>query len=119
MVVREKNDLLQWLKFFLVGVIETAQSSIDTFDKTLQLQREVDEKIQSLGRRAANAQKVVHYLYQRPVINVAIVARVAEISSTPAYKLIADLERLEIIKEMTGAKRGRTYLFTSYVNLFT
>ncbi|MFP6748361.1 MAG: Fic family protein [Alphaproteobacteria bacterium] len=119
MRVREQNDLLQWFKFFLVGVIETAQGSIGTFDKTLQLQRAIDEKIRSLGSRAANAQKIVHYLFQRPVINAAVVGKVANISPASAYKLVADLERLEIVKEITGAKRGKTYVFTSYVRLFT
>jgi len=57
MRVREKNDLLQWFKFFLVGIIETAKSSIETFDAILQLQKEVEEKIQTLGSRATNAQK--------------------------------------------------------------
>src|ERR1700723_1451423 len=33
--VREQNDLQQWFKFFLVGVIETAKSGISTFDNIL------------------------------------------------------------------------------------
>ncbi len=118
MRVREKNDLLQWFKFFLVGVIETAKNSIDTFDKTLQLQKEVDEKIQSLGSRAANACKVIHYLYQKPIIDASTTRAVAEISAASAYKLIADLERLEILREITGSKRGKTYMFSSYISLF-
>jgi hypothetical protein len=43
--VREKNDLLQWFKFS-GGIIETAKSSISTFDNILKLQKQVD-KIQS------------------------------------------------------------------------
>ena len=39
MRVREKNDILQWFKFFLVGVIETAKQSIKTFDSILKLQK--------------------------------------------------------------------------------
>lgn len=119
MRVREKNDLLQWYKFFLVGIIETAKNSIKTFDDILQLQKEVDIKIQSLGSRAANAQKVLNYLYQRPIIDAAKVSEEAEVSPASAYKLIADFERLEILKEITGGKRGKTYMFSSYLRLFT
>ena len=43
--VREKNDLSQWLKFFLVGVIETAKNGINTFDSILKLQKEVEIKL--------------------------------------------------------------------------
>ncbi len=119
MRVREKNDSLQWFKFFLVGIIETAKNSIETFDNILQLQKDVDTKIQTLGRRAANAQKVMNALYQRPIIDASCVSKAANISPASAYKLIADLERLDILTEMTGGKRGKRYLFSSYLRLFT
>ena len=118
MRVREKNDLLQWFKFFLVGIIETAKSSIATFDNILKLQKQVNNQIQSLGSRTANAQKVLHYLYQRPMIDAARVGEAAEISSASAYKLIADLEKFGILKEITGGKRGKMYLFAAYLQLF-
>jgi len=119
MRVREKNDTLQWFKFFLLGVIETAKNSIETFDGILQLQKNVEEKIQSLGSRAANAQKILNYLYQRPMIDAARASKVAEVTAPSAYRLISDLERLEILTEFTGGKRGKRYLFSSYLRLFT
>ena len=118
MRVREKNDLLQWFKFFLVGVIETAKSSITTFDNILKLQKQVEAQIQTLGSRTANAQKVLHYLYKRPMVDAAKVCKVADISSASAYKLIADLEQFGILKEITGGKRGKMYVFDAYLKLF-
>lgn len=118
MRVREKNDLLQWFKFFLVGIVETAKNSIATFDKILKLQQDVEKRIHSLGSRTANAQKVMHYLYQRPMIDAAKVAEVTGVSPASAYKLIVDLERLGILKEITGGKRGKQYLFDAYLKLF-
>ncbi len=118
MRVREKNDLLQWFRFFLVGIIETAKSSIATFDNILKLQKQVDSQIQSLGSRTANAQKVLNYLYQHPMIDAAKVGKVANISPASAYKLIADLEQFGILKEITGGKRGKTYVFNAYLHLF-
>ena len=81
------------VQVFLVGIIETAKNSIATFDNILKLQKQVDSKIQSLGSRTANAQKVLHYLYQRPMIDAARVGEAAGISPASAYKLIADLEQ--------------------------
>ena len=118
MRVREKNDLLQWFKFFLVGVIETARNSIATFDGILKLQKQVDSQIKTLGSRTANAQKVINYLYQHPMIDAAKVGEVAEISPASAYKLIADLEQFGILKEITGGKRGKMYVFDAYLQLF-
>jgi Fic family protein len=116
--VREKNDLLQWFRFFLVGVIETAKSSISTFDNILKLQKQVDRQIQPLGSRTANAQKILHCLYQRPMIDAAKVGQVTGVSPASAYKLIADLEQLGILNEITGGKRGKIYAFTAYLQLF-
>lgn len=62
MRVREKNDITQWFKFFLVGIIETAQKSIRTFDGILKLQKEIDSKIQTLGSRISDAQLIIKLL---------------------------------------------------------
>jgi len=118
MRTREKNDVLQWCKFFLVGVIETARSSTTTFDNILKLQKQVEAQLQTLGSRTANAQKVVYYLYQHPVVNAARVGEVASVSPASAYKLIVDLERFGILKEITGGKRSKKYVFDAYLKLF-
>lgn len=116
--VREKNDLTQWFKFFLVGVIETAKNSVTTFDSILKLQKEVEVKIQTLGSRSNNAQLIVNYLFQRPILDASKVKDLTNLSLPSVYKLIDDLEKLDIIKETTGAKRGKIYMFREYTNLF-
>lgn len=118
MLVREKGSLNQWLKFFLVGVIETAKSSINTFDGILQLQKQIDAKIQTLGSRAGNAQKVMHYLYQKPVLSATKIGEVTKLSAATSYKLTADFERLGILVEVTGALRGKLYVFKEYLDYF-
>lgn len=118
MKVRTSNDIKQWFKFFLVGIIETAKGSIKTFDNIMKLQKEVDSKIQRLGARTSNARAVVNQLYLRPLTNVQKVADLTELSMPAAYKLVYELEQLGILKEITGAKRGKQYWFDEYLNLF-
>lgn len=118
MKVRSSNDLKQWFKFFLVGVIETAKGSISTFDNIMKLQKEVDEKVQLLGARANNARAVVSRLYLHPLINVQKVSDLTGLSLPSAYKLVEELENLGILKEITGAKRGKQYWFDAYIELF-
>ncbi len=62
---------------------------------------------------------MVNYLYQRPIIDAASVSAVADISPASAYKLIASLEQFGILKEITGGKRGRLYMFSAYLGLFS
>jgi Fic family protein len=102
----------------LVGTIETAKNSVTTFDHILKLQKQVEQKIQPLGSRTPNAQKVLNYLYQKPVINPSKIVELTSLSPASAYKLIADLEKLSILKEVTGEKRGKMYVFDEYLHLF-
>ena len=118
MNVREKNDINQWFKFFLVGIIETSKKGIATFDSIMQLQKQNDIKIQGLGSRAANAQKITNYLYVRPIINAEKVSELSGVSKPSAYKLISSMEKIGILKEITGGQRGRTYVFENYLSLF-
>lgn len=118
MKVRSANDIQQWFKFFLVGVIETAKGSIETFDNIMKLQKSVDEKIQTLGARTSNARVVVSQLYMRPLINVQKVSDLTGLSLPSAYKLVNELENLGVLKEITGAKRGKQYWFQEYIELF-
>ena len=117
-MVREENKVEQWFKFFLVGIIETCRSGISTFDGIMQLQKQVDINIQSLGNRIAPAKAVTDYLYQRPLINAEMVSKVSGISMPSAYKLIKNLEKIGVLNEVTGGLRGRIYVFEDYLNLF-
>ena len=118
MRVREKGDLLQWFKFFLVGVIETAKKGITTFDKILKLEKDVEDRLQGLGSRSKNARIIMNELFNRPIINVRKAKQITGLSLPSVYRLIDDLEKLKIVNEMTGAKRGKNFLFKDYVNLF-
>lgn len=116
--VREKADLSQWFKFFLVGIIEIAKNGINTFDGILKLQKDVEVKLQTLGNRSYNAQLILNHLYQRPIIDAQKAKDLTGLSAPSVYKLIEELEKLEILTEVTGAKRGKIYLFKEYTELF-
>ncbi len=118
MRVRTHDDIKQWLKFFLVGVIETAKNGVKTFDEILKLKQQTELDIQTLGSRSSNAQKILHYLLKRPVIDVNKIIEITEVSPKTAYNLITDMEGLKILQEVTGGKRGRVYVFKQYLNLF-
>ena len=101
-----------------MGVIETAKIGISTFDGILKLQKEIDGKLQKLGSRANKAQLLLDDLYSKPLTDANRVKKITKSSLPTAYKLLDDLEKLKIIKKVRGEKRGKQYLFSSYINLF-
>lgn len=118
-LVRTQNDLLAWVKFFLTGVIETCKSSIETLKGILALKKECEEKrIYTLGKKVNVAKLLLDYLFQQPVLDADMIAGRLGISRVSAYKLVEDFTRLGILREMTGAKRNRMYMFEEYFTLF-
>ncbi len=119
MLVRSKSDLLQWLRFFLVGVHETAVRSIDTFNKILKLKDDVEgHRIVKMGKRVVLAQKLVRHLYKRPMVHASDVAENLGINITTANRLIQDFIDEHILEELTGYKRNRVFAFREYIDLF-
>lgn len=119
MLVRARNDIGQWVKFMLAAIAETSNKGIDTFKKILQLKEDLEGKrLVTLGKKIKVAKMFVNYLYTNPVANVAIARRVLGLSQASANSLVADFERLGILKEITGFRRNRFFMFSEYVNLF-
>ncbi len=118
MRVRTHNDISQWFRFFLTGVIETAQNGVATFDSIMQLQKDIDAKLKNIGSRSGDAYKIVEYLYSHPIIDAQRVSVITGKSLRPAYSMLKILEKLEIVKEITGGQRGKLYMFMDYVALF-
>ena len=53
-MVRSSSDLGQWVRFFLVAVLETAQKGKQTFQEILALRSKLEPKMFQLGRRGSN-----------------------------------------------------------------
>ncbi len=118
-IVRSKNSLTQWLTFFLVGVLETAQNSIGTFNEIIKLRRVVEEKkIITLGKRVPKALELMRYLYSKPIVDANEIATALDVNISTAHRLSQDFEKLKILIEQTGNKRNRVFIFEDYVKLF-
>jgi Fic family protein len=116
--VRRKNDLEQWILFFLEGVIETAKKSKKTFEDILKLKEIFDSKIATLGRKTNNARRLLLYLFSDPVVKIRDVQDYLEVNYATANKLVEDLVHLGILKEKTGFSRNRIFVMDDYVKLF-
>ena len=118
MRVRTHNNMAQWLKFFLVGIVETAQKGVVTLNGIMQLKQSIEKQIDVLGKRGADARVVLNHLYKTPVVSPTEIITLINKTPQTAYNLIADLERLGILQEKTGAQRNKLYSFEPYIHLF-
>jgi Fic family protein len=117
--VRTSDKLAQWIKFFLVAVIETSDKGIHVFREILRLRDEIEgEKLLSLGTRIQNGKILISHLYKKPIINVKEVEEILGLTTKPANRIVQDFVDLGILKEVTGYKRNRLFLFEEYYKLF-
>ncbi|MCI0660306.1 MAG: Fic family protein [Acidobacteria bacterium] len=117
--VRASNNLIHWIKFFLVAVFETSLKGKDTFLEIFALRSEVEQKIVELGARAPNSRRLLSYLYTRPIVTANEAAGHLNVSHQTANALLRDFERLQILREFTGYTRNRKFVFSRYLDIFT
>jgi cell filamentation protein, protein adenylyltransferase len=119
MTVRLNSNLIQWIKFFLVGVIETSKESIQVFKDIITLKTDIEtNRLPKLGSKMEKAQQLLNHLYQVPITDSKQVAKILEVSPSTANRLIKEMIELGILSELTGYKRNRKYMFTEYFRIF-
>ena len=117
--VREKNDLLQWLKYFLTGINQTAKNASDTLNKVLNLKDDTENLIRNkAGRRTDSAIALLLKLFEYPVVKVKDVERVCNLTKKSANSLAKFMVDYGILEEVSGKTRNRLFLFRKYIELF-
>lgn len=120
MAVREANQIKAWIKFFLDGVYETAQDSIQVFKDILSLKERLEREVlpQFSTRRQKNAQTLMQTLYQTPALDIKMVANLLNIQANTATALVNDFAKYGVLHEFTGRKRNRIFCFRDYLMIF-
>ena len=116
--VRESNDIIHWVKFFLNAVIHTSEKGKKTFEKILKLRQEIDDFIIKSGRAAKNIKLIINHFYKKPVLTVKEISMELQLSERTIRNLITVLINRKIIEESTGNKRNRIFVFEKYLYLF-
>ena len=117
--VRSKNDMTQWLKYFLAGVAETAENATQTLSAILELKARLESSLtQAYGKRAANAALLLNALFKKPVLHVSEAQKLLGVSYKAANDLVSEFMQNGILKEMTGQSRNRMFVFDEYLKLF-
>ena len=117
--VRETGDWEAWLHFFLQGVQETAEQGAATTRAILKLFREDRGRIEGLGRAAASALRVFSQLQATPLLSVARTAGTLELSVPTISTAVKNLEELGIIRELTGRRRDRVFIYSRYLDILS
>jgi Fic family protein len=117
--VRDAGDWEGWLAFFLDGVAEVSQQATRTAAAILRMREDYRARItEHLGRAAANGQRVMDRLFEHPIVTVATVREWLGLTPAGANQIVARLEGIGLLREITGYARNRRFRFDPYLRLF-
>jgi Fic family protein len=117
--VRSKNDLAQWIKFFLNGVFHTAENAISALNKIIELKVSIEKgHILMMGKRHKQALDFLHHLFRKPVVTIKEVQSMTNLSSKAANALVSIFLDKNILIEITGNHRNRIFVFDRYIKIF-
>lgn len=117
--VRDKGNMLHWLKYFLVGIEQTSAQAVNTLRKVLILKEELEKEIHAVfGRKSISAIKMLHHLFKNPIITVKTIEAAIGLSKKAAGDLVSDFASKGWLNEITGQSRNRVFSFERYLIIF-
>ena len=115
--VRIDGDWEGWVRFFLEGVAEVAESTTQTTQRIVAMVEADRQKIHDFGRGAATAHRVHDLATRSVVIGARFAARELGLTAPPVYAAIDRLEHAGILQEATGRRRGKLYVYDEYLTI--
>jgi Fic family protein len=118
-LVRTRNDLGQWIKFFLTGIMQTAENAVFTLKKITDLKASIEkERILLMGKRSKQGLEFFHQLFRKPVVAIKDVQSMTGLSPKAANDLVQEFMERNILIETTGYQRNRVFVFHEYMKMF-
>jgi len=117
--VRSTGDWETWLEFFIEGVEQTATEAVNTAHRLLALFEEDARLVDTLGRAAPGLRRTHEVLRHRPLISIEVLASETHVAFPTAARAIETLQKLNIVREITGRKRDRVFAYDHYIKILS
>lgn len=115
--VRERGTWEAWLEFFLDGVAETANQAFDAATRIVELFKQDRDRITAESDRAGSALRVHELLQQNPFVTSNVLVEKTGLTAPTVNASLGELERLGIVNEVTGRRRGRVFSYRAYLDI--
>jgi len=114
--VSQAGMWLEWIRFFLQGIVEEAHDAIRRSQRLLALREELRGKVQ-MRRSSALLPKLVDELIAVPAITIPQARKILGVTYRSAQLNIKKLVDAGILKEVAGRKRNRVYYAPSIISI--
>ena len=109
LAVSQKSKWLEWIRFFLYGVIAQAGDAVNNIQQLMLLKGKYDQKLMS-KKASGSVTRLVDYLFSNPVISIPSAAAHLQINYPPAKNAVEYLKNLGILIEQKDISRGKMFV---------
>jgi Fic family protein len=117
--VRTHGVWEEWLVFFFHGIEQSSGEAADTASRLLQLFQRDREKIAGLGRASGSALQLHDLLQRQPALSAARARTALKLSKPTVHAAFAQLEKLGLLREITGGARNRVFAYRDYLAILS
>jgi len=119
-LVRTSNNIEQWLRFFLTGVITISKEGIDIFEEIIKLRQLYEREIMKFGRQAKLGHRALLFMFSKPkpIVDVKTIKTELDVAFNTANSLLGKFLKAGLVKEITGHSRNRLFVLWKYLDLF-
>jgi Fic family protein len=115
---RDEGEWEGWLGFFLEGVEQTAETAHATARRALELFTQHEAQVNGLGGAARlSVLEVLRQLRHHPVSTAQGLAATTKLSAPTTTKALGQLERLGLVRELSGKERRRVFAYAPLIAL--
>ena len=107
--VSQKSEWVQWIRFFLYGVITQANDALNNIQRLMALKQTYDKKLIS-KKASGSATRLVDFLFANPIITIPRAAEYLGITYPPARNALECLKEMGILRELDGNRLPRTFV---------
>ena len=115
---RKKDDIEGWLKFFMQGIIDTSEKSVETARKIRELRDHHLNIVAGIGKSSEKGMVLLKALYKTPMVRIKDVEKLVSLSNPNALLLVDKFVKKGILNELTGQKRNRIFSYKEYIGSF-
>ena len=115
--IRATGDWETWLTFFAEAVVNTAGQASESIRNLAEMAQTDLERIATLGRTATSASAIHSAMLQRPIVSSNWLVQKTGLSPKTVNNAIANLERLNIVRQHGEGKRNGLFVYRRYMDI--
>ncbi|MBW0004672.1 MAG: Fic family protein [Hyphomicrobiales bacterium] len=115
--VSQQSFWMNWIRFFLKGVLHSCEKTIETIHRVRELQDAYYRKCHT-ARSSALLLKIIDHVFERIVVTVPRIRELTQTSYTAAQNNVNKLVEYGILSESTSSRRPKYYFATELLDIF-